>query len=68
MDADCCEALAHLVELERFDDRDDEFHGSTLGFRGELSLFVRQAFSHRTGPSLGKWHKKPAALSEKHAD
>jgi hypothetical protein len=34
VDPDRGERLAHLVELEGFDDGDDEFHGSGLRFRG----------------------------------
>jgi hypothetical protein len=46
VDADGRQCLAHLVKLEWFDDRDDEFHGQAFVFRWvECSLAVSAAWS-----------------------
>src|SRR5690242_16252421 len=51
--ADGCEGLTHLVQLERFDDGDDEFHGRTYcspGFSARLTDGRDRGESNR--PSL----------------
>jgi hypothetical protein len=73
VDADGRQCLAHLVKLERFDDRDDEFHGQafiSLGY--SLCVFdgpVRGVSTAlpESGIFLGKWHKKLAGLRGKHS-
>jgi hypothetical protein len=42
--------------------------GFGLGILNLGSLFVQQAHPCQSGLSVGRWHKKAAALSEKRGD
>src|SRR6476659_9686536 len=49
VDADGSQGLAHLVKLERFDDRDDEFHGQAFISR---KSFLLAGSAGRGGPAV----------------
>jgi hypothetical protein len=70
VDPDGRQRLAHLVQLEGFDDCDDEFHGQafiSLGYSlWRVRLGDRPAVRclSKSGIFLCKWHKKLAGLRE----
>jgi hypothetical protein len=60
--------VAYLVELEGFDDRDDELHGLRPWFPLRVQPVCAAGGPCQSGLDSGRWHKKAAALSKKARD